>query len=77
MRSLQRIRPSSEPNTCIKDELLAMKAAIDEEKRQAKGSALRDIIKNPVDRRRATLAIIIELTERATGATWQNSASQY
>lgn len=76
-RSLQRFRPSSEPATCIKDEVLEMKAVIYEEMRQARGSAHRDIIKNPVDRRRATLSIVIELTERATGATWQNSTSRY
>lgn len=52
-RPLQRIRPSFASATCIEDELLERKAAIDEEKRQARGSAPRDIIKNHVDRRRA------------------------
>lgn len=77
LRSLQRIRPSLQHTTCIKDELLEMKAAITEEKRQATGSALRDIIRNPVDRRRTTLSVVVELTERATGATWQNSTSRH
>lgn len=67
MRSLQRLRPSFQPTTSAKHELLEMKAAIGEEKRQTTGSVPRDIVLNPVNRRRATMSVVVELTERATG----------
>lgn len=70
-RSLHRLRHSLQPTIFTKDELSGMKAAIAEGKRQAKGSSLRDIVLNPAYRRRATLSVVVELTERATGVTWE------
>lgn len=63
MRSLQRIRHPLQQITYIKDKLLEIKAAITKEKRHAIDSALRDVIRNPVDRRKTTLSVVVELTE--------------
>ncbi|KAG6358929.1 hypothetical protein INS49_012449 [Diaporthe citri] len=76
-KSLKALKPKSESEENISIELSYMKAAIDEEKRLARGVAFMDVFRHPVDRRRALLVIGTALLNPITGITWHGTYGTY